>query len=206
MENRWLLPLSVLISMAAWGVFHTWLAALSTKATARKIFGEKIDRYYRLIFIATAIMTLLPILAMVIFLPAQVLWTIPTPWFYLTILLQLLAIIGILITVLQTNAMDFLGINQLLEPGKEHEDKLVVRGFYRFVRHPMYFFSIILFWLMPMMTDLLLAWVIAGTLYFTLGSIPEEQKLVAKFGDAYRQYRKEVPWLIPGINFRKKSN
>ena len=57
-----LYPILVFVSMAAWGVLHTWLAAFSTKQMARDIFGKAMDRYYRLIFIAVALLTLLPIL------------------------------------------------------------------------------------------------------------------------------------------------
>ena len=203
METQWFFPVLVFISTAVWGVLHSWLAALSTQEKVREIFWKKVDRYYRILFIAIAVLTLLPILAMVIFLPSRVLWIIPTPWLYLTIPVQLAAVIGILITVLQTDTMAFLGIKQLIKPDQDHENMLVIRGFYKVVRHPMYLFSLILLWLIPVMTDLLLAWVIASTLYFTLGSIPEEQKLVKKFGDDYRQYRKEIPWLIPGKKFRK---
>ena len=81
---------------------------------------------------------------------------------------------------------------------------MVVSGLYRFVRHPLYFFSIILFWLFPYMTDLLLAFFLAGTLYFLLGTIPEERKLAATFGETYEKYRQEVPWMIPGTKFKKK--
>jgi protein-S-isoprenylcysteine O-methyltransferase Ste14 len=204
METRWFFPVLVFISMAVWGVLHSWLAALSTKEMVREILGKTVDRYYRILFITIAVVTLLPIFAMVIFLPSRVLWIIPSPWLYLTILIQLAAIVGIIITVLQTDVMAFMGVKQLLKPDQDHENELVIKGFYKYVRHPMYLFSLILFWLTPVMTDLVLAWVIASTLYFMIGSIPEEQKLVAKFGDDYLQYRREIPWLIPGINIRKK--
>ncbi len=204
MEVHWLYPSLVFIAMASCGVFHSWLAALSTKEMVRKIFGKRIDQYYRLIFIGIAIVSLLPILAMVVFLTSNVLWVIPAPWRYLTMPLQLLAGFGIFVTVIQTDTMAFLGIKQLIKPDQDHENELVIKGFYKFTRHPMYLFSIILLWLIPWMTDLILAWVIASTLYFMIGSIPEEHKLMVKFGDEYRSYREEVPWLIPGIKIRKK--
>lgn len=203
MVEEFLLPGLVFLAMGVWGVFHSWMAALRTKQISGIIFGKKIDRYYRLIFITIAVVTLLPIVAMVMFLPARVLWIIPTPWRYLTIIIQFLAGFGVLMTVLLTDSMAFLGIKQFYKPDQDHENKLEIKGFYKIVRHPMYLFSIILLWLVPYMTDLILAWVIASTLYFIIGSIPEERKLLAKFGDAYQDYRKEVPWLIPGIKFRK---
>ena len=197
-------PLLVFLATAAWGMLHSWLASFDTKRLARRIFGVGIDRYYRLIFVLLAVVTLLPVLALVAFLPSRVLWVIPFPWLLLTIGVQFLALVLLVATTLETDVMAFAGIRQVLQPNLEHEDKLVVKGFYRFVRHPLYFFSILIFWLFPFMTDLTLAFFLAGTLYFMIGTIPEERKLLETFGEAYRQYRREVPWLIPRFTKKKK--
>jgi protein-S-isoprenylcysteine O-methyltransferase Ste14 len=189
--------------MAAWSVLHSWLAAYSTKRISSNLFGNRMDRYYRLFFVGLAVLTLLPILGLIILLPSDVLWIISSPWLYLTVLLQVLAVVGALVTILQTDVMAFIGIRQALHPDQKFENKLILRGFYKVVRHPMYLFGLIILWLIPYMTDLLLAWVIASTLYFIFGSIPEEQKLLSQFGDDYQKYRNEIPWLIPGLKFKK---
>lgn len=189
----------VFISMCAWSVLHSWLAAFSTKNRVKRLVGERIQRYYRLIFILIAGVTLLPILAMVVLLPSRVLWRIPAPWLYFTIALQGLALLGLVITVLQVDTLAFIGLRQLRDPDAEKKNELVTRGFYRWVRHPLYFFSLILFWLLPIMTDLTLAFVIAGSLYFIIGTVPEERKLVEIYGDAYRQYQQDVPRIIPWL-------
>lgn len=189
--------------MGAWGALHSWLAAFSTKRIARKIFSAGIDRYYRLIFVGVAVLTLLSILGIVAFLPSRTLWVIPVPWIYVTASIQLLAILALVYTVMQTDPLTFIGLRQVTQPDKEHENKLVLTGFYRLVRHPLYLFSIISFWLFPYMTDLVFAFIVAGTLYFLIGLIPEERKLVETFGERYAQYRREVPALIP---FTKRKN
>ena len=197
-------PALVFIATAAWGGLHSWLASFSAKRLARRIFGPEIDRYYRLIFVLLAVVTLLPVLALVALLPSRSLWVIPSPWLYLTLAIQFLALILLVATVLDTDLMAFAGLRQALRPRQKHEDQLVVSGFYRFVRHPLYFFSIILFWLYPFMTDLTLAFFLAATLYFMIGTIPEERKLLATFGESYEKYRQEVPWMFPGTKVRKK--
>lgn len=194
-----LYPILVFVCMAAWGVLHSWLAAFSTKQMAREQFGQAMDRYYRLVFIAVALLTLVPILAMVAFLPSRVLWIIPLPWRYLTLGIQFLALIGILVTVLQTDLLAFSGIKQLSDPDAEEKNALTTGGVYGLVRHPMYFFSIVLFWLLPYVTDLILAFILAGTLYFLIGTIPEERKLVELYGEEYRRYQETVPRVIPGV-------
>lgn len=191
--------LLVFIAMGAWCVLHSWLAAFSTKDVAQRIFGQRIRRYYRLIFNAVAVLTLMPILGMVIFLPSRVLWRIPPPWLYLTSTLQILAMVGLVITVLQVDTLAFVGLRQLRNPTAERESELITRGFYRWVRHPLYFFSLVIFWLLPIMTDLSLAFVIASSLYFILGTIPEERKLVEIYGESYRDYQKTVPRIIPWL-------
>ena len=194
-----LYPFVIFVVMCTWGVLHSWLAAFSTKQFARRIFGEKIDRYYRLIFISMAILTLIPILAMVAFLPSRLLWVIPTPWRYLTLSIQFLAVVGALVTVFQTDLLAFAGIRQLRDPNAERKNALIRGGIYGIVRHPMYLFSLILFWLFPFVTDLILAFFTASTLYFVIGTIPEEKKLIDIYGEEYKRYQEEVSRIIPGV-------
>ena len=196
-----LYPIVVFVAMGTWGVLHSWLAAFSTKRLARRIFGKALDRYYRLIFISIALLTLMPILAMVAFMPSRLLWVIPTPWRYLTLGVQFLAMVGILMTIFQTDLLAFAGIKQLSDPQAESKNALIQESIYGMVRHPMYLFSLILFWLFPFVTDLILAFFAASTLYFLIGMIPEEKKLVEIYGEEYERYQEEVPRIIPGIKF-----
>lgn len=196
-----LYPILVFVTMGAWGVLHSWLAAFSTKRLARTIFGKGIDRYYRLIFVAMAVLTLIPILGLVALLPSTLFWVIPPPWLYLTLAVQFLALIGILATLYQTDLMAFAGVKQLNDPEVERKNDLVTGGVYRIIRHPMYFFSLVIFWLMPYVTDLIFAFFLASSLYFLIGTIPEEQKLLEIYGEAYERYQQKVPRIIPGVKF-----
>ena len=189
----------VFIAMVAWGFFHSWLASFSTKQCACALFGEGISRWYRLIFVGAAVLTLSPILAMVLFSPAHQLWQIPVPWLFLTSALQMLALVGIFLSFRHIDIFAFIGLRQLVNPSAERESNLVIKGMYHFVRHPLYFFSMVIFWLFPIMTDVGLAFVIASTLYFLLGTIPEEKKLLEIYGEPYRRYQEEVPRIIPGL-------
>ena len=52
--------------------------------------------------------------------------------------------------------------------------------------------------LWPQMTvNLASFFFVVSTAYFYLGSIPEEDKLIDEFGDAYRRYQRAVPRLVP---------
>lgn len=72
-----------------------------------------------------------------------------------------------------------------------------VRGPYRWVRHPLYFFTLIMIWAHPYLTVDRLLFNVLWTLWLVVGSILEERGLVAEFGNEYREYQSKVPMLIP---------
>lgn len=74
---------------------------------------------------------------------------------------------------------------------------LSIRGPYCYVRHPLYSLFLLLLWACPDVTaDRLLlngffsAWIVVG-------SVLEERDLVRDFGEAYRDYQRQVPMLVP---------
>lgn len=73
----------------------------------------------------------------------------------------------------------------------------VVRGPFRWVRHPLYSAIIILLWAAPQMSPGRLELAALWTAWIYLGAVLEERDLVAEFGETYRQYCKQVPMLIP---------
>jgi protein-S-isoprenylcysteine O-methyltransferase Ste14 len=73
----------------------------------------------------------------------------------------------------------------------------VVRGPYRWVRHPLYLFLILMFWSYPDLTADRLLFNVLWTVWMIIGTMLEERDLLASFGNAYRDYQTEVPMLIP---------
>ena len=72
-----------------------------------------------------------------------------------------------------------------------------IRGPYRWVRHPLYLFTIILFWSYPVITTDRLLFNILWTIWVIVGTWLEERELVEDFGDDYREYQSKVPMLFP---------
>lgn len=113
---------------------------------------------------------------------------------------SLLAIVGTVWGVKSLGAFDAYGVSPLLARfGRPQPESigLVIRGPYVWVRHPLYSFMLVLFWASPQVSADRLLFNVLWTSWIVLGSYLEERDLVASFGDAYRQYQKTVPMLIP---------
>ena len=82
---------------------------------------------------------------------------------------------------------------------EEAPGQLFISGVHRFVRHPLYLGTFAFIWglviLFPMLSLLISNSII--TLYTLIGIELEERKLLAAFGDQYRDYQKKVPKIIP---------
>ncbi|MEN8173315.1 MAG: isoprenylcysteine carboxylmethyltransferase family protein, partial [Chloroflexota bacterium] len=190
--------LIILLAVAAYGAVHSLMAAFKAKALAEQLFGTAAVRGYRLFFNIFAGITLVPVLALPAILPDQHLYTIPLPWMILFLAGQGLAVIAEIIGVLQTGALEFLGLRQLITPPADNGE-LTIRGLYHWVRHPLYSAGLLFIWLTPLMTLNILALNIGLTLYIIIGTRFEERRLCVEFGDAYAAYQEEVPMLVPRI-------
>jgi protein-S-isoprenylcysteine O-methyltransferase Ste14 len=74
---------------------------------------------------------------------------------------------------------------------------VIIRGPYLWVRHPLYFFVLVLIWSAPDVSLDRLLFNVLWTLWVVLGTYLEEKDLVAEFGEKYRHYQKTVPMLFP---------
>ena len=74
---------------------------------------------------------------------------------------------------------------------------LKVQGAYQWVRHPLYFFSLIMFWSCPVLTADRMLFNLMWTTWIIAGTVLEERDLVSEFGRQDQEYQKQVPMLIP---------
>ncbi len=183
----------ILAATGAYGLLHSVLASVTVKNTLGKLLG----RWYRLFFNAVAFIALLPVLALASSLPDQPLYAVPSPWRWGLVAVQGAAAVLAALAFIQTDIWHFLGVRQILQNVPPDHTPFKEVGFYRRVRHPAYFFSLILLWASPVMTLNQLTLYGAFSLYFGVGAIFEERKLAREFGVAYRDYQRRVPMFFP---------
>jgi protein-S-isoprenylcysteine O-methyltransferase Ste14 len=187
----------IALSMGIYGWIHSWLASTSVKSRLEQNNPTFYRKYYRFTYSVVGAISLIPVGIMVLILPDQFLYRIPSPWVFLTLLLQLLALVLAIFAFRGTNTFTFLGLSPLIQSSPLPES-LNTNGLYRFVRHPIYSLGLVIIWLFPWMTTNLLALFLSSTAYIVVGAILEEKKLRVQFSN-YAEYQKQVPMFIPKI-------
>jgi protein-S-isoprenylcysteine O-methyltransferase Ste14 len=70
-------------------------------------------------------------------------------------------------------------------------------GPYLWVRHPLYFFVLVMLWSCPDLSTDRVLFNLLWSIWIFIGTVLEEKDLVSDFGDDYRRYQQQVPMLIP---------
>lgn len=167
--------------------------------------------YYRLIYNFISILFLI---AWVFALPSDViLYQASGILLVVMSIVQITAIWFFLKSLFQQSGMIFMGIRQAMdkikhnrEPGyldEPERGELITEGLFKYMRHPMYTFGMLVLISSPIMTANLAYTIIIFGLYFWIGSIFEERNLIKRFGDDYREYQEKVPRFIPRFSFSK---
>ena len=204
--------MSILYQYAIPSIFFLLFCA-SHSLFARKTFKEmvfeavpKLKPFYRFLYnIVAGLMLLLWLIT----LPTDnILYQLKGFWLFFMIAIQVLAALAALKSLKGHGAV-FMGIKQLrryLKHGEQPQyldepkrGSLIRSGFYAYMRHPLYTFSMIILLSSPLMTHNLVYIIICVGLYFYTGSYFEERGLTKRFGDNYRTYQKEVPRFIPNL-------
>lgn len=94
----------------------------------------------------------------------------------------------------------FLGTSQIqhTREGRNPDEwePLVTTGLNRYVRHPIYLATLLVFW-GAVRDEHTLAFAFWGTVYTLIGMHFEERGLEARYGESYRAYKRQTPALIP---------
>jgi methanethiol S-methyltransferase len=98
------------------------------------------------------------------------------------------------------NHFDLFGLRQAYLYARSREysaPQFMERWLYHWVRHPMMFGLLIVFWATPRMSPGHLLFAVGATIYIVVGTLLEEHDLRASLGAAYREYASRVPAFVP---------
>jgi len=185
------------IAWVLYCVVHSVLAAGSVKRRLESLLG-KYYKYYRFAYTVFAFLGLVAILLYQVNINSPLL-------FKGTLIVQIIAaaFASIGAAMVMLNIIKYFvqlsGVRWLF--GSNVPGKLEQGGLHRIVRHPLYFSTFLFIWslwvLYPYLSLLIANLVI--TIYTLIALKFEEAKLIAEFGDEYRQYQKTVPMILPKL-------
>lgn len=195
--------ISIILLFLIFGFFHTLLASNKVKKFLIEKVGELIA-FYRLGYVLISLFSFYFIYD---FLPKPhlIIYDLHRPFDILILIPQFASFFAALWTLKYFSVKEFLGINQIIRWfNKEYEVKnldeyltLRINGFYKYIRHPLYFFTILFLVFRAEMDLFYLTFLICIIVYFYVGSFYEEKKLVEKFGNEYLKYQQSVPRIFP---------
>jgi protein-S-isoprenylcysteine O-methyltransferase Ste14 len=189
-------------------IVHSILASNKVKKAFQNNFGNLIA-YYRIGYNIISVILLITIYP---YFPQIniTLYDLPNPYDLIILFMQLLSLMGFVWSAGYFSSGEFIGLNQIkrLRNGNynpadiDEYSTFRVEGPYKYSRHPVYFFSILFLIMRPVMSLTYFIIVVIFVVYFYIGSLFEEKRLVEKFGVAYIDYQKTVPRIIPVKVFR----
>lgn len=187
----------LVLAWAGYGVLHSLMASLRFKRWVARRWPAA-PRLYRLLYNALAVLLLLLPLGLMYHWRGEPLWQWSGAGYIVANGLALLAVLGFLVTLRDYDTGEFLGTRQWRsrDAGMEDRERLHISAIHRYVRHPWYFFALVILWTRDMDAALLISSVCI-TIYFWLGSLLEERKLLVYHGGIYAAYREQVPGLLP---------
>lgn len=194
---------AILLLYASFGVVHTILAGLKFKEKTALRYPA-IMPYYRLLF---NVFSMLHFYLIYEFAPAIdiKLYDLMPPFDLVMYGVQICSLFFLLYSLRYFDGKEFLGFSQIIRHWNkqykldtlDEESTLQTAGPYRISRHPVYFGSIVFLTARPFMFLDYFIQLLCITVYFYIGSVYEEKKLVKKFGTSYMEYQKSTPMIFP---------
>lgn len=180
------------LAAALWCAVHSLLATSAAHALCRR--APLVYRRYRLLYTVFASISLLPLIffARALAGPTIFHWqgVLRLPQF----VLASLAVFFFLAGARQYDMGHFLGLTA--NEAASNPAPLKTGGILQITRHPWYLAGLLLLWVRDLdAAGLILAAVFSS--YLVIGTLLEEEKLLAVYGDSYRRYQNDVSMLLP---------
>ena len=198
----------------AFALLHSALASRPAKQAAAAIVGEpRTQAGYRLFYVGLSFLSFFALLAYGSRLPQRTLYRVDGCAGSMLRLGQAAGVAHLLAATRPSGLLRLAGWRNLqayrrrmpVPPGpaaqgpeQGADGALEVAGPFRWSRHPLNFTGMPIFWLTPHLTTRRLAFNLVSSAYFILGSLHEEARLVAAYGELYRRYQRSgVPFFWP---------
>jgi methanethiol S-methyltransferase len=197
--------ITTVFSLVVFAAIHSLTASVPLKRLIIRVAGPRAEKLYLPAYSFLTVLTISPLVYQLFKYPGRILYKIPSPWRWLMVGGQLIA--GILAPMAFRDAPHRFEIrSQLSGPQASEKSSLKIMGIYRWVRDPFLLSGLVMIWLTPIMTVNLLIVYLLTTIYLFLGSLHWETRLVAQFGDEYREYQKRIHRIIPGLRVSFKES
>lgn len=208
------------IATFAFAAVHSLLASRQAKRVVADMVGSKrSEATYRVFYVGQGLLTFAALTAYCDSLPKQTIYQLRGPAALLVRAGQIAGIVQLLAGLRQVGLKRWAGWDRLQAwrrgvdlpiapvaqgPEMAEDGSLSASGPFRWSRHPLNFAALPLFWLTPHMTTRRFAFSAVGTAYMVLGSLHEEARLRAAYGEVYERYlQSRVPFFIPGLRPRR---
>ncbi len=182
-----------------WCALHSLMISEVVVSGIRQKYGDRY-RYYRIFFNLVSVLTLIPVVIYSGSLQIDPFFTWSGAWRPVQFLLALGAIALFYAGSRHYDLRQFLGIRQVMEhesrKGLTETGGLDTSGILGVIRHPWYTAGILIVWARPLDMAVLVTNIVL-TAYLIIGTHLEEKRLVAEFGDEYREYQNKVPMFLP---------
>ncbi len=183
------------VAVVLYFVLHSVFAANRVKS---KLYPYIPKQYYRLFYNFQSVFLLIAIAYYYIEMSSS--YVFP-PYKLVGSVLAGVGVVFILLALKQYNLSEFSGTYQLNNQGNVPSTGLHTSGLNRYVRHPLYTASYMIFIGAVLFSPTLKAIVVISIacLYIVIGTKLEEIKLVEEFGQEYVEYQKRVGMFLPRV-------
>ncbi len=185
-----------LILVLLFGVTHSVMARPAFKERVTKFIPDAAERS-TFVLVASVVLAILfwqwqPIDTLI--------WSSDPPLNWLLLGVSMLGWVIVFWSTFLIDHFDLFGLRQvwLYYRGLEYSARpFVVRGLYKYVRHPLMLGFLIAFWFTPTMTLGHLLFAIAMTVYILVGVFFEERDLAKSLGEDYARYKEQTSMIFP---------
>ncbi len=196
--------MNIVILCSLWVAWCAMHSLLIDTATLRRMKARVpgLTRSYRLLYNGLSLVTLIPLIILTRTVGGPVIVSWDGYAVVLRISLLVLALLLFRGGAQKYDLQYFLGLKQL-RTGEEHlllseNEEFIETGIFAITRHPWYLGSLFFIW-SALAEYTLPTFLVACILsiYLVIGTILEERKIVAQYGERYCRYRQRVSMLFP---------